>query len=512
MTNENDSTINACNGDLLRTDVTSSKRRIRWESSDGRIILRSRSNMLLQFTVGTLVIFVTTTMLIYYMLNKLEETEQESMARLQPSFPIDVNAHQPWKRGEMFVKRAEYEHDKKGRRQDKDVKQLNSVKEYLSDYNLPVSGIGETRLWYIKLRQKYDSKYPFDISDKASSLDRLLKLASSLREHQYTPIENLKCPDKPPPGYPKQWKMMDIIRNWNPDDTSDFHTTVIYQGICVFDHQTESEKANNYREAEVPFVLRNHVDVLRTVERWNDPSYMTELLREDEQKTEYSQSNHLMWWKLRGGSKRGLPDNWKPPTEIIKMKYSDWVKKAKDVNHKQDSTEKPHWYFRINGCGNGHTCGQSTTEFLFDELPFFKPVKSPFIIDPKQPRGINCRFGMTGNIAENHFDSSRNMVALLGGERRYMLASPSQCLNLELYPLSHPSGRHSAVDWSNPDLKNYPNFKNAMGNEIVLQAGDVLYLPTFWFHYIISLNTNLQCNARSGVSHEYRHFITECGF
>ena len=36
--------------------------------------------------------------------------------------------------------------------------------------------------------------------------------------------------------------------------------------------------------------------------------------------------------------------------------------------------------------------------------------------------------------------------------------------------------------------------------DTVLKAGEVLYIPSFWFHYIISLQKSAQCNARSGLS------------
>jgi len=49
-------------------------------------------------------------------------------------------------------------------------------------------------------------------------------------------------------------------------------------------------------------------------------------------------------------------------------------------------------------------------------------------------------------------------------------------------------------------------------HQVVLQAGDVLYLPTNYFHHIVSLNTNLQCNARSGVTQHYMKEIKDCGF
>ena len=32
----------------------------------------------------------------------------------------------------------------------------------------------------------------------------------------------------------------------------------------------------------------------------------------------------------------------------------------------------------------------------------------------------------------------------------------------------------------------------------VLKAGEVLYIPSHWFHYITSLQKSAQCNTRSG--------------
>jgi ribosomal protein L16 Arg81 hydroxylase len=121
---------------------------------------------------------------------------------------------------------------------------------------------------------------------------------------------------------------------------------------------------------------------------------------------------------------------------------------------------------------------------------------------------------MKGVIATNHYDASRNTVALLGGERRYILNHPDQCHWLALHPKGHPSARHSAVDWTNPEQGTieFPQFSQAQGNEVVLQAGEVLYLPTHWFHYIVSLSMNFQCNTRSGVSQEYTHLLEACGF
>ena len=47
---------------------------------------------------------------------------------------------------------------------------------------------------------------------------------------------------------------------------------------------------------------------------------------------------------------------------------------------------------------------------------------------------------MRSIIAEAHFDGSRNVIALLGGLRRYILTHPSQCKHMHMFPPGHPSG------------------------------------------------------------------------
>ena len=51
-----------------------------------------------------------------------------------------------------------------------------------------------------------------------------------------------------------------------------------------------------------------------------------------------------------------------------------------------------------------------------------------------------------------------------------------------------------------------------IGNEVIMQPGDMMYLPTYWIHYIISLNVNFQCNTRSGRTSHFDKDIHDCGF
>ena len=42
--------------------------------------------------------------------------------------------------------------------------------------------------------------------------------------------------------------------------------------------------------------------------------------------------------------------------------------------------------------------------------------------------------------------------------------------------------------------------------------GEILYIPSYWFHYIVSQDASIQCNARSGISLKGQEYIDNCGF
>jgi len=389
-------------------------------------------------------------------------------------------------------------------------------------------GIGDKSDAYRALREEFEvNLLPYNAIEERAHFVESLKKNKYEQMHSDIGYDIYNCPLNPPANYPYAFNIVsDILTNWPADDTKPRPN--IYMTFCVFDFETESEKAKNYQEAEVPYILRNDPAVHRTVERWSYPDYLKRMLGDEPHRTEYSANNHFMYWvaprqspnakihKTKDGGiragKKIIPKGWTEPTKMIKMEYADWISKANQTDESKLGPDNPHWYYRLIGCGKGmsKSCDPNNSENLFDELPFFQPKHNLYMVHPSQQKGIHCRFGMKGVIAENHFDGSRNQVVILGGERRYILAHPYECENLALYPKQHPSGRHSAVDWSEPDLEHFPQFKKAMGNEVVMQAGDVMYLPTNWFHYIISLDLNFQCNTRSGRTEDYD--MKSCGF
>jgi len=319
--------------------------------------------------------------------------------------------------------------------------------------------------------------------------------------HNSKPFDAANCPLHPEKGYPKEYKMTRIVENWNTDNTE--IPSQHHDSLCHFDYQNPEDykKIFTYRDAEVPFVVYNMPQVNDIVKKWNNLDYLMKRVGPDTKyNAETSKDNHFMYWS---GNGRGLFRNWKPPTGSVATTFSDWLHKAV-IGQNVSLESREHQYFRVSSA--------TDTSWLFEELPFFQPTPSIWIVKPSAQRGIHCRFGMRSVIAEAHFDGSRNAVVEIAGLRRWILTHPKECVNMHMLPKAHPSGRHSEVDWSKPDLDKFPNFAKIMGNEVILKPGDYLYVPTYWIHYIVSLTINVQCNTRSGKENNYDKYISECGF
>ena len=281
-----------------------------------------------------------------------------------------------------------------------------------------MSRVGDKSNRYRAIRKEFDEEIlPPDP-------DRTFSVVKSLRKREYGQAAQIEaydihnCPLYPLPGYPAQWPVLDVLDNWPTDDT--MPRPFIYQGLCVFDYDTEFEKAKNYREAEVPFVIRDDPSVLSTAERWNHPGFMERLQGMVPHRTEYSPNNHFMYWmnpkkNPKGGKNDNQrnrkaqfprknvpivqPEGWEPPTKLIRMPYTEWLQHA-NVSDDKLGPENPHWYYRLIGCGDMGKCDKDSSEYLFDEVPIFQPRDDNFyVVDPKRQKGIHCRFGMKGVTA-----------------------------------------------------------------------------------------------------------------
>ena len=167
--------------------------------------------------------------------------------------------------------------------------------------------------------------------------------------HSSEPFERIKCPTYPPMGYPHTYPIMDLINNWGPDNTD--IPPMHYDSLCHFDMSLESDriKAENYREAEMPFITFNNQEADQVVEKWGDIEYLRKKIGNQAFRTETSQSNHFMYWS---GAKNKRAKNWHPPTGTVSVKFDDWLDLAVTMQNKTLG-EREHQYFRVTADHGG---------------------------------------------------------------------------------------------------------------------------------------------------------------
>ncbi|MDZ8262391.1 cupin-like domain-containing protein [Nostoc sp. ChiQUE01b] len=91
-----------------------------------------------------------------------------------------------------------------------------------------------------------------------------------------------------------------------------------------------------------------------------------------------------------------------------------------------------------------------------------------------------------------HFDRIHNIFVQVRGKKRILLFPPSNYLSF--YPPLEDSsgiGHNSKV---NPDILNlelFPKFPWEEKIEVVLQPGEMLYIPPFWWHHVTAVDENI---------------------
>lgn len=109
-------------------------------------------------------------------------------------------------------------------------------------------------------------------------------------------------------------------------------------------------------------------------------------------------------------AKRKDNEGYKPPTNPETVTFEEFLAARDSAEHQP--VESEHIYLQLNS--------DKRHEFIARDLPFFAPKPSWWMVDYHANKGINCRFGARGIIAETHYDGGRNFVAMLRGSKRWV--------------------------------------------------------------------------------------------
>lgn len=128
---------------------------------------------------------------------------------------------------------------------------------------------------------------------------------------------------------------------------------------------------------------------------------------------------------------------------------------------------------------------------LFDQIPQLRKdfcVPDFCAISSIDPV-IKSWIGPKGTISTMHTDDKHNLLCQVMGEKFIILASPDEAENL--YPYEGLLNNTSQVDPENIDCEEFPLARKVKFYKLILKAGEMLYIPKLWFHYVRSLTPSI---------------------
>lgn len=115
--------------------------------------------------------------------------------------------------------------------------------------------------------------------------------------------------------------------------------------------------------------------------------------------------------------------------------------------------------------------------------------------DPRAWRLLSRRptlwIGPAGVVSPLHFDRVENFHAQLTGHKRWTLFAPSQARSLYHRSREVPVPLYSPIDVERPDLARFPRYRDAAPWSAVVEAGEMLFVPSGWWHQVRTLDRSV---------------------
>ncbi|CAJ1919154.1 unnamed protein product [Cylindrotheca closterium] len=364
--------------------------------------------------------------------------------------------------------------------------------------------------------KRHEEKFAWEdsaVSDKSSGPKM------DFTKHSYKYPAKMSVQSEQLGNYPKLRPLRTLIEDW-PQDDIDHPPTPFEEVLVHFDYTDPNDvvAAREFREARLPFKLINVPEVVAAGKKWTD-GYLSENFNGSvvgakplSGKCQESINNFFPYFN---GDAWDVESFGLAPSRYNDWTFDKWAEHARYADETGLNPNKPHFYWQTGVRKEERMAPEPEWSFISKDLPSFSsPTETFFVFKPEAQKGIQCRFGERGVTAATHFDAGRNMVAMISGAKRYILSPPTECSKLGIVTTrEHPMYRQSMLNFGHMNLMHDLDMPederswleesgNAMSLETVLKAGEVLYIPSHWFHYISSLQKSAQCNVRSGVDFE----------
>ena len=105
-------------------------------------------------------------------------------------------------------------------------------------------------------------------------------------------------------------------------------------------------------------------------------------------------------------------------------------------------------------------------------------------------------FGPAGTVTPLHYDTMNVLFAQVLGRKKFTLIPSFQS-----HLVYNHVGVYSQVDCEAPDYDQFPLFRKVTRLEVVLEPGELLFIPVGWWHHVRSLDVSMSVSFTNFLTH-----------
>lgn len=302
----------------------------------------------------------------------------------------------------------------------------------------------------------------------------------------------------------KQWKSFENCMKYFTDEYCD----LLPIDIPVLDETpTSVEFLRNYVSPNVPFVLKNGIKQWPAYRKWND-NYLRERLCNNKCTVAVTPN---------GYADSVLGDKFMLPEERI-MTFNDFLDEMNCP-----VLDRVLYLQKQNNCLVDEF--SSLLEDVDSHIPWATEALGDF------PEAANFWMGDSRAVTSLHKDHYENIYCVVRGYKEFILYPP-------IFPawIPYETFRKSQYYWEDGEFKikdledevkwvpfdpkigddkKYPMVSQIKKYHILLKAGDVLYLPSLWFHHVEQSHSCIAVNywyeMKYDMKYAFFHLMNEFG-
>ncbi|CAJ1373838.1 unnamed protein product [Effrenium voratum] len=212
------------------------------------------------------------------------------------------------------------------------------------------------------------------------------------------------------------------------------------------------------------------------VEKWASPSFVQSLLKDKKVLVKKSATCKFRYFDLK---KNIGKFDFQQPVEEVQETFSEFSRESEKLLEEGSDAR-----MYLQETLSGHC--EMAEEFATWKWEL--PIRISAACGWGLPDSNELFVGMHGAETPLHFDERENLFFQIRGQKEIVVFPFVDYKRLYPFPTTHPCDRQSMVGSPvDPDVTAFPEFLGAVGHFATLKAGDLLYLPYGWWHWLRNL-------------------------